>query len=45
MGLVAQGAKNHGESVARMKKAMELLSEAERKGEGIFKPYVSILFI
>ena len=42
MGLVAQSEKNHGESVARMKRAVELLSEAEKKGEGSFKPYVSL---
>ena len=40
MGLVAQSQKNYGESVARMKRAVELLGEAEKKGEGVFKPYV-----
>ena len=42
MGLVAQGDKNHGEAVCRMKKAVDLLAEAEKKGEGAFKAYVSI---
>ena len=42
MGLVAQSHKNHGEAVARMKRAVELLAEAEKKGEGVFKPYVSL---
>ena len=42
LGLVAQAKKNHGESVARMKRAMELLSESEKKGEGVFKPYVRL---
>lgn len=42
MGLVAQSDKNHGEAVCRMKKAVELLAEAEKKGEGAFKAYVSI---
>jgi programmed cell death 6-interacting protein len=39
MGLVAQSNKNHGEAVARMKRAVELLSDSEKKGEGVFKPY------
>ncbi|CAI8016396.1 Programmed cell death 6-interacting protein, partial [Geodia barretti] len=39
LGLVAQAGKNYGEAVARMKKAVELLGEAEKKGEGVFKPY------
>lgn len=38
-GLVAQAAKNFGETVARTKKAVSLLQEAEKKGEGYFKPY------
>ena len=42
MGLVAQADKNHGEAVARMKRAVELLGEAEKKGEGVFKPYVCL---
>ena len=45
MGLVAQAEKNYGEAVARMKKAVELLGEAEKKGEGVFKPYVGPLYI
>lgn len=40
MGLVAQANKSYGEAVARMKRAQELLHEAEKKGEGAFKPYV-----
>ena len=44
MGLVAQSGKNYGESVARLKRAMELLAEAEKKGEGVFKPYVCLYF-
>ena len=40
MGLVAQANKNYGEAVARMKRAQELLHEAEKKGEGAFKSYV-----
>ena len=43
MGLVAQAGKNYGEAVARMKKAVELLGESEKKGEGVFKPYVRLL--
>ena len=43
MGLIAQANKNYGEAVARIKRASELLAEAEKKGEGAFKPYVRIL--
>jgi programmed cell death 6-interacting protein len=39
MGLLAQSNKSFGEAVARLKKAMELLKDADRKGESYFKPY------
>lgn len=41
LGKVAQTEKNFGQAVARMKKASALLQEAEKKGEGSFKAYVS----
>lgn len=42
LGKVAQADKNFGQAVARMKKAVSLLQEAEKKGEGSFRSYVSL---
>ena len=40
-GLVAQAGKNYGEAVSRLKRGVACLQEAEKKGEGAFKAYVS----
>ena len=42
LGKVAQSEKNFGIAVARMQKAVSLLQEAEKRGEGAFKGYVSV---
>lgn len=42
MGLVAKSDKSYGEAVARLKRAVDLLAETEKKGEGAFKPYVRL---
>ena len=41
LGKVAQADKSFGTAVARMGKAVALLQEAEKRGEGAFKGYVS----
>ena len=43
LGLASQVQKSFGEAVARMKRGVELVTEAEKRGEGYFKPYVSML--
>ncbi len=42
LGKVAQADKSFGIAVARMSKAVALLQEAEKRGEGAFKGYVSV---
>ena len=42
LGKVAQGEKNFGIAVSRMKKAVSLLQESEKRGEGSFKGHVSV---
>ncbi len=42
LGKVAQADKSFGVAVARMSKAVALMQEADKRGEGAFKGYVSI---